>query len=135
MIKEKRAPDCKSFKNIQEALGDKLLLAKITFLENLANSLQTFLLEFQSDKPLIPFLFNDLLLICRHILSKFVKEHVLKKADLTKLDLNYAENMIALKDIKLDSSTKHALRKSKGVSSLKVIQFKNECRKCLKALF
>lgn len=60
-------------------LRDKLLLAKIAFFESLASSLQTFLTDFQSDKPLISFPFNDLLLICKHILSKFVKEDVLKK--------------------------------------------------------
>lgn len=83
-----------------------MLVTKLTFFENLANDLQPFLVEFQCDKPLIPFLYDKLLLICKHISSKFVEEDALASADICKLDLNKSENVLTAKQINLGHATK-----------------------------
>lgn len=85
--KEKRIPKCKSFQLILHQLEDKLLDAKLTFFEAFACELQPFLTLFQSNEPMIPFLYENLLNIYKNILTRFVKAEVLEKADLTKLDI------------------------------------------------
>ncbi|GBN47272.1 hypothetical protein AVEN_47705-1 [Araneus ventricosus] len=58
--KNKEAPCSNSYNLIKEAIKDKLLPTKLTFFRSVACEFEGFLREYQTDVPLIPFLFSDL---------------------------------------------------------------------------
>lgn len=66
----------------------------------MAENVEPFLREFQSDAPMIPFLFDALLDVSELFLEKVVKSQVLEKnkSDILKIDLKVSENLIRLKD-------------------------------------
>ena len=53
-------PKCKSIEELTEAITDDLIPLKLSFFSYMASLLQPFLKKYQSDKPLIPYLYDDL---------------------------------------------------------------------------
>ncbi|XP_034246267.1 uncharacterized protein LOC117648128 [Thrips palmi] len=125
-----------SYETIKTALKDNLLTSKLAFFASIANMLEPFLTEFQSDKPMAPFLFCSLEGVLTDLMKIFVKKKVLaENNDLHKVDLSDDKNLITAKDISLSFSfsVKDALMKSKA-TELEKLQFKNDCRTFLKSL-
>lgn len=54
------------------------------FLKSIVSECEPFLRKYQSPKPLVPFLFDDLMSICLALLSRYVKETVLRDAKTAK---------------------------------------------------
>jgi len=53
-------PKTKSYSIVSEAVKDTLIQAKLAFFKSVANQLQPFLTSYQTDIPMIPFMYNDL---------------------------------------------------------------------------
>lgn len=53
-----------------------LLLPKISFFSSVASILEPFLKKFQSMKPMVPFLYDDLSKILNELSKKFIKTDV-----------------------------------------------------------
>jgi len=83
----KDEPTCISYRNLKTALGDKLLLPKLAFFQSVAEDVEPFLLEFQSESPLAPFLYGSLLKMLKSIMERFVKPDVLNSTPLQKIDV------------------------------------------------
>lgn len=66
----------KSFQIGTEMTQDNLLLAKLAFFEILGNELQPFLTEFQTDAPLVPYLFTSLSIMIKNGMYSFVKKEI-----------------------------------------------------------
>ena len=66
-----------SFDHLKKAIDDPLIPVKLAFLPEIASKLNLFLLVFQSDKPMIPFLVEVLENLLRRTLLKkmFFKLH------------------------------------------------------------
>ena len=54
-------PKIKSYSTIKDNLNDPLLEVKLNFVLNLAETLRLFLIKYQSEKPLLLFIFPDLI--------------------------------------------------------------------------
>ena len=59
LVASKR-PKGKSFTHLQEAIKDSLLQAKFKFVEFISEKLNLFIRGFQTDQPMVPFLFDTL---------------------------------------------------------------------------
>lgn len=59
-------------------------LAKLEFFKSVILHVEPFLRKYQSSKPLASFLFDDLKQVMEGLLSRFVKEKVLKESKTTK---------------------------------------------------
>lgn len=133
---DKSVNQSKSFQIMQTAVNDPFFDAKLAFLESLACDVEPFLTAFQTNWPLAPFLYSELFLIVSTQLKKFLTEDALQTAkDLNKITtvLKDKKNLVASKKVDVGFSVRHALRqiKSKTVTELQILHFKNDCRQCL----
>ena len=55
-----KRPKSKSFLNVQEAVKDSLNLLKLDFFSFIASLVEPYLRAYQTDRPMIPFMCNDL---------------------------------------------------------------------------
>ena len=58
---------------IKDCLKDPCFIAKLHFFKCIASQLQPFLLKYQTDRPMTPFLSDDLCLIIRSLMRTFIK--------------------------------------------------------------
>ena len=134
-------PECESYTTISKYVKDKLLGPKLSFYYALASTLEPFLTEFQTDKPMVPFLYKELKNLVHTLMKKVVKPealdkhiHCLSKINLSQTKKNIttinAENVINAKDIVLDFSTSDALKKAKPISDQNILKFKEDVRLC-----
>lgn len=118
---------------VETALKDPFLLAKLNFFNAVSMKFEPFLTKFQSSKPMFPFLHYELEKLLRHLMSSFVKEDVLKKANsaskLVKIDFKL-ENLKTAKQIDLGISTELALSKI-NEKEIDILHFRNDCRRFL----
>ena len=59
LLQSKR-PKCKSYDNVKNAANDNLMAAKLELFSYIAGILQPFFKSYQSDDPMLPFLYFDL---------------------------------------------------------------------------
>ena len=74
-----RDPSNKSFDAVKEAVSDPLITAKLNFALSLSKQVTTFLLFYQTDKPVLPFLVDDLFTLMKGIMLIFLKKEVVEK--------------------------------------------------------
>ena len=82
-----KQPKSKSFLSVQKAVNDKLILLKFEVFSFVASILEPYLLAYQTDKPIIPFMCSDLERPLQNILNLFVKQEVIDKCS-TPIQLN-----------------------------------------------
>ena len=63
---------------VQSASKDTLILAKLHFFTYIVGTLKPFLTQYQSTKPMISFLYDDLYQLLRDIVSEFIKPDILE---------------------------------------------------------
>ena len=71
----------KSYDGLLSVVADPLLRAKFKFVEMLSWKFHKFLRGFQTDYPMVPFLYSALEDLLRWLMEKFVLEETLTKAD------------------------------------------------------
>lgn len=132
--KELEKPGCKSYEVVTSKLKDKLIKAKLEFFRYIAMFIQPFLGNYQTDRPMTPFLMNDLSSIIKDLMKTIVKSDVLKQAEGVKflsIDLDDKDTFTTHFKIEIGFSTEKALKeavKDSKVSELQVMEFKVECR-------
>ena len=100
---------------LTEAITDDLIPLKLSFFSYMASLLQPFLKKYQSDKPLIPFLYDDLTKVLKMLLQIIVKEEKLDclGKHITKIDLKKSENLKSLKSFHIGLATETMLKELK----------------------
>ena len=134
-LPKSKQPDSNSFRTLQEAVDDPLMEAKFKFFEMVAGHFNLFLVGYQTDHPMIPFLSNDLAFLCRNLLSLFIGEAVLNDATsrvkLSKINPLSNVNQMQACDVEIGFGTREVVveGRSKGlISPTKLLAFKKECR-------
>ena len=85
-------PSCKSFKTLVAREKDNLLLAKLHCFVFIAKIMRPFLIRFQSNEPLAPFLFSNLLSIVKRLYILVMKTlTILKKVIALMCQRNFQE--------------------------------------------
>lgn len=129
-VKAKKQPTCSSYSAVVKAVGDQLLPAKLAFMLSMCEELEPFLAEFQTDKPMVPFLSTALHNILP-LLARIVKKEILDAADtpakLLKVDLEKLENCIPVPAFDIGFAAKNELRKVPKMPQLTLHQFKKDC--------
>ena len=87
---------CKSYHNVKNAASDNLVAVKLEFFSYITSILQPFLKSYQSDDPMLPFLYFDLKSLVSSLLKLFIKPGLISQVktglDLVKIDMTKAEN-------------------------------------------
>ena len=67
-----KRPKSKSFLSVQEAVKDSLNLLKLDFFSFIASLVEPYLRAYQMDRPMIPFMCNDLEKLSENLLKLFI---------------------------------------------------------------
>ena len=125
---DKKPPDSQNFKKVKTALQDKVLIAQLGFLQSVALQLEPFLTKYQSNKPLLPFMYTDLYTLLRSLMVRFVKADIMKGVtNATKLmtvEFTKKENHVKLHNIDIGFA---AASVCKSLTGSEVLKFKEEC--------
>lgn len=126
-------PNNKSFETISFCVKDKLFLAKLQFFKSIATILQPFLTLYQSDKPMICFLSDDLCMLLRSLMRKFVKSDCLDVSDekVAKLNIEDKSIHVHLSKIDLGFSCENILKQKNIASEKQILEFRAECKNFL----
>ncbi|GBL72501.1 hypothetical protein AVEN_115411-1 [Araneus ventricosus] len=111
--KDKNAPTSKSYVTIKEYNSDPLLQAKMAFFQSIANEFESFLTEYQTDVPLIPFLF-DLTNLVSRLLKRFVLRDALKEGNILNVDFENVASFLPSKKIDVGISALCHIKKAKA---------------------
>ena len=102
--KELPKPANKSYE-VGSNVHNKLNIAVIIFFCSVPSILQPFLLNFQTDKPMVPFLDVDLFSVFKTLMRKFIKPEVLDSTQtsikLLRIDVNDKSNQVNYKKINI----------------------------------
>lgn len=111
---DKKPPASQNYKTIKNALTEKDLAAKLGFLQSVAIQLEPFLTKYQSNKPLLPFMYSDLYALIRQLMSRFVKTDVMASvtnaAKLMAVDVKKKENHMSYHNIDIGFAAVSACR-------------------------
>ena len=132
----KKPPASTSYEKVKKAVDDKLLAAKLGFLQSVAIQLEPYLTRYQSNNPLLPFMYQDLYTLLRSLMLRFVKADIMSAvtsvSDLLAVDFAKKDNHKVLHDIDIGFAASAACKspqlKGHGVDILK---FKEDCCKYL----
>ena len=137
----KKAPQTASYATIKEACEDPLTVTKLEFFISVAKQRQPFLLKFQTDAPMAPFLGQSLKDLLLTLMGRFIKKDVLEQSDsypkLAAIDPCDKKNQVHCKLVEFDFAARRSLkfvRDNKTISELAVLTFKTECVQLLSAM-
>ena len=137
----KKAPQTASYATIKEACEDPLTVTKLEFFISVAKQLQPFLLKFQTDAPMAPFLGQSLKDLLLTLMGRFIKKDVLEQADsypkLTVIDPCDKKKTVHCKHVEFGFAAWRSLKSvtdNKTISELAVLTFKTECVQLLSAM-
>ena len=129
-LSKSKRPKCKSYDVLAAAYKDKLMVAKFTFFNNIAAALKCYLVAFQSDKPMVPFLSNVLEGMTRKIMNLFIRKEVMIEANtphkLIKIDVEEVQNRLPVDMVNPGTAVKAILR-SKEITDGAKHQFRKDC--------
>ena len=114
------------------ALNDPLISLKLIFFHEVAEKLNKFLVVFQTEKPMTPFLAETLEVLFRWFMVKFVRKNVLEKAStsgaLISIDKKKNQKQISDVDLQFAINQELCLLKQviKRVNDGMIFQFKKK---------
>lgn len=122
----------KAFRDVADAVDDRLIGPKLTFFMSAAATVEPFLHEFQTDAPMVPFLFTDLIGLIKPVMSKVLKPECLKVKvkSLVDIQLNDANLLDAVK-VDIGFAAKAAIKSESEQGKIpqpKLISFYNGCK-------
>ena len=136
LCKSKR-PKNKSYETLVTHHSDKFVPLRMQFFKYLAKKLKSFLLQFQSDRPMVPFLSASLEEILRVLVKTILKQEVFEEAttalSLIKVDVAKSSNQLEVDQVKLGTALKQSLS-SMEYRPEKKRAFKKECMQVVVAL-
>ena len=123
------------FTVMKEACHNPVFICILQFSLCVVNDLEPFLKLFQSERPLIFFLYEKLKEMLIGLMMHFVKPDVLVSANsgckLLKLDLKNESNLLSTSSVKVGFGTGTELKKLKTLKHTKISQFQGNARKLL----
>ncbi|CAI6352627.1 unnamed protein product [Macrosiphum euphorbiae] len=122
-----REPTSLSYKIMINCLNDKLLKPKLAFFKSLANDVEPFLRNYQSDAPMAPFLYTDLKTIMETVMQKFIKKEIFESTSITSIDVTDKNNIRLSKYIDLGYTTRQALRNTEQINDKDMLKFRLDC--------
>ena len=112
-LPKQKQPQSKSYKNVRDALADPFILAKLHFFSYVSAIVEPYLRTYQTEKPMIPFMFKDLKEIVLQLMQLFIKPEVLEANKsgnkLIKIDLYKKDNQIKAKEINVGFAVEAAI--------------------------
>ena len=135
-VQEKKLPNptTQSFQTVKNMLQDVLLEVKINFFISIAKEVTPFLTIYQTDRVMLPFLGDDLHRMLKSVMSRVIKNSVLKEHGATpqglmKMDISDKSNQCTAHKVDLGFVATEQLKKlvaAKKVTDKQVLELKME---------
>lgn len=110
-----------AFTVIKDMVNDPLILPKLNFYSMMANSFYPVLNHFQSDFPMLPFMYESHMTLIKSLLKKVVKDSVMDSAitaqQFCNIDVHNAENLKKKSDTDIGTGALSALNKKMQAST------------------
>ncbi|TKS67776.1 hypothetical protein D9C73_000900 [Collichthys lucidus] len=100
--KKVKNPGTSSFDSVCEAQMDSLLLAKFHFFMAISRVFQPFLTKYQTDVPMMPFLWEDLETLMRNLFKRFIKREALPQTPYKLVRLDVVDHAMWLSPKEVD---------------------------------
>ena len=124
----------KTMLHMKDALNDNLRTTKLHFFSFIAGKLQVYLIKYQSDKPLIPFLHRDLMGLLRSLLTLIIKKDIVDAAKtgakVKSIDLYNKDNLVKLSHVDIGFAAEHTVKnllQQDAATSHQVKEFRKGC--------
>ncbi|XP_034454830.1 uncharacterized protein LOC117769800 [Hippoglossus hippoglossus] len=131
-------PKVKSFEALKERCADPLFTGKVAIFNSVAREVTPFLTAYQTDKPMLPFLGEDMFKLMKGLMGRFLKEKPLREATSTLklLHVAFQDSSLHKDASKIDigfaaETTLNQLKSSKKISERQVLEIKMDCKKLL----
>ncbi|KAK7889018.1 hypothetical protein WMY93_024578 [Mugilogobius chulae] len=128
-------PKIKSFEAIKSCCKDSLFVVKLMIFISIAREMTPFLTLYQTDRPMLPFLSEDMFNLMKGLMGRFCKEKSLKEANtvlkLLHFPLGDSRFHKEAHKINLGFSAEEALHKLKGTSQIserQALEIRMECK-------
>ena len=113
------------------AVKDCLVPVKLLFFEEVAKKLNKFIVVFQTDKPMAPFLMETLEDLIKILMRKFIRKDLCDKSrsEIAKLDFKNVNNQKPAHLVDLGFAVNHEiqlLKSSKSITDSQILKFKKE---------
>lgn len=125
-----KIPKSASYKSVCKAVSDSLTVPKLQVFIRTAKYLTPFLEQFQTDKPMVPFLATELHELLCNLLVNFLKRPTIESstpASLLKIDLCSEKDEKLTKHVSVGFAATEAMKKV-DISEIKMIEFKSQCK-------
>ena len=123
-----KQPQCKSYETLKTAVTDQFMIIKFEFFNFVAGMLEPFLRMYQTDAPMIPFMYLELKDLATNLQKLFVKPSVIDGCkggyDLVKIKL-VEENMSPLDNMSIGFAAENLLREGKRKDAFADASVKN----------
>ena len=113
-LPKSKLPSSKSYDTLKTAVLDELVIAILGFFSYLTGMFKPFLTAYQTDHPVISFLYGDLFKLVKNIFSIIIKP-----------DINKCETALKLKEIDLYSSANHLAAKEIDIGFVALTHIQN----------
>ena len=135
-LPKSKQPKSKSFEAVKSAVEDNLTIVKLNVFSYFASLCQPFLKKYQTEKPMIPYMYPDLVQLLHNVLQIVVKQEIIDKCtsgqSLSKIDLDSDEDF--KKDFYLGFAAESEIKdlKKKGrVKNTEIQNFQKNVRSCV----
>ena len=133
-LPELKQSKCDSYNIVKDVVDDPLIVVKLEFFIYVAGLLEPYLKSYQSDQPMVPFMYFDLKKLVTCLLKLFVKAEVIdncKTFDLANIDLDKKSNFHEPDNMTLgfaSEKTLKDLKKDDVIEDSDAKQFRLDCR-------
>lgn len=132
-VKDKKITDpaSKPYHAVKTFLEDPLCEMKLAFAITLCKPVEKFLTVYQTDRPMVPFLYNDLNNLLLNMTKRIAKIDNAK--DMTEINLENKDILLELSKVNIGTEAAELLKKSKAVSPRMMLEFWSCCRDAILA--
>ena len=133
-LPKSKQPTCKSYENVCDAMQDPFVISKLMFSSFFCGLAEPYLKVFQSDRPMVPFIYSKVKSAIQLLLSVIVKPSIIEKSttatDLKNINLSSEENLLPINDVEMGFEVKKELKEliKKDNGSAKNRKFCEESR-------
>ena len=104
-LQKSKRPSSKSYLTVKKSVEDPLVTVKLQFFSFVSSIVESYLRKYQTDKPMIPFVYFDLKDLVIKLLDIIVKPTVISNCksgkQLKEIDLSNEENLISIGKINM----------------------------------
>ena len=120
---------------MQKACNDIFTIARLNFFSYVSGFFKPFLKSYQSNSPMIPYLYNDLSELFKKILRLFIRADVINAnlKDFRRIEMKN-ENFLKISSIRLGFACESSLAKIKNkdeATDSEIKKFKKQCQEVL----